>query len=127
MLPNVIKIKPQGNETEMQLRGYIRCRGTSSNNHTQKKAQTMFCDCAFAIVSMVAFSVVAFFGFWFCENVLYIGLQFLSTGAEARVVTHSKENNKIKCNAIVAGFVTVCVFGFLKYICNLNYLFVMKM
>ena len=52
MLPNVIKIKPQGNETEMQLRGYIRCRGTSSNNHTQKKAQTRFCDCAFAIISM---------------------------------------------------------------------------
>ena len=38
VLANVIKIKPQGNETEMQLRGYIRCRGTSSNNHTQKKA-----------------------------------------------------------------------------------------
>ena len=70
MLPNVIKIKPQGTETEMQLRGYIRCRGTSSNNHTQKKAQTMLNTvfCAFSLVRMLAFWYVQLFVFflWKC-------------------------------------------------------------
>ena len=85
MLPNVIKIKPQGTETEMQLRGYIRCRGTSSNNHTQKKAQTMLNTvfCAFSLVRMLAFWYVKLF---FCENVLYVCNS--ATGARARVVTH---------------------------------------
>ena len=39
------------------------------------------------LLCMLAFWYVQLFVF-FCENVLYIGLQFSATGARARVVTH---------------------------------------
>ena len=41
----------------------------------------------FVLFLLLAFWYVQLFVF-FCENVLYIGLQFSATGARARVVTH---------------------------------------